>query len=58
MTAVSGSYNALYFYSFQRRVKCRLYENVRIVKQWAALHDSELQAFHSMVKKLRGKWVV
>jgi hypothetical protein len=58
MTAVSGSCNALYFYALQQRVKCRLYENVRVVKQRAALHDLELQAFHSMVKKLRGKWVV
>ena len=58
MAAVSGSYNPLYFYPLQQRVKCRLYENVRVVKQRAALHDSELQAFHSMVKKLRGKWVV
>jgi hypothetical protein len=55
---VSGSFNALYFYAFQQRVKCRLYENVRVVKQRAALHDSELQAFHAMVKKLRGKWVM
>ena len=39
----------------QQRVKTRLYENVRVIKQRAALHDSELQAFHSMVKKLRGK---
>jgi len=58
MRAESDSYNALYFYALQQRVKCRLYENVRLVKQRAALHDSELQAFHSMVKKLRGKWVV
>jgi len=58
MRAESGSYNALYFCALQQRVKCRLYENVRLVKQRAALHDSELQAFHSMVKKLRGKWVV
>jgi len=58
MRAVSGSYNALHFYALQPRAKCRLYENVRVVKQRAALHDSELQAFHSMVKKLRGKWVV
>ena len=58
MAEVNGSYNALYFYPLQQRVKCRLYENVRVVKQRAALHDSELQVFHSMVKKLRGKWVV
>ena len=58
MTAVIVSYNILYFYASQPRAKCRLYENVRVVKQRAALHDSELQAFHSMVKKLRGKWVV
>jgi hypothetical protein len=58
MTAVSGSYSAVYFYTFQQRMKCRLYENVRVVKQRAALHDPELQAFHTMVKKLRGKWVV
>ncbi|PSN54649.1 hypothetical protein C0J52_01070 [Blattella germanica] len=37
----------------KQRVKTRLYENVRVVKQKAGLHDSELHAFHSMVKKLR-----
>jgi hypothetical protein len=47
-----------FFMPFLQRVKCRLYENVRVVKQRAALHDPELQAFHTMVKKLRGKCVV
>ncbi|XP_069687221.1 phosphatidylinositol 4-phosphate 3-kinase C2 domain-containing subunit beta isoform X3 [Periplaneta americana] len=37
----------------KHRVSSRLYENVRVVKRRAALHDSELQAFHFMVKKLR-----
>ncbi|XP_026466110.1 phosphatidylinositol 4-phosphate 3-kinase C2 domain-containing subunit beta isoform X2 [Ctenocephalides felis] len=45
--------------SMDRRKKLRkyLHENISVRKKRAALHDCDLQAFHAMVKKLRGEFV-
>ncbi|XP_043472101.1 phosphatidylinositol 4-phosphate 3-kinase C2 domain-containing subunit beta [Leptopilina heterotoma] len=44
--------------SLDRRQKrqTRLYENVTVVKTRVSLHDCDLQAFHKMVKSVRGEF--
>lgn len=43
-----------YLFVYQGNRQSRLYENVLVEKRRAALYDTDLVAFHSMVKSLRG----
>ncbi|CAG2059077.1 unnamed protein product, partial [Timema podura] len=41
----------------RHKVKSRLYENVKVMKRRAALHDPDIQAFYNMVKTIRADFL-